>query len=138
MICIQKTSAGNTRPIAASDSFVAQTRRYDQVALVNQSPDLVFMILLHCEHLLHLLDHPMLMNALYMWYHLQHQSTHCHVHCPTPDRSLFVQTKQKTPFFHLCHIILLQLRVGNQYLICVSITKWVHCYICQMPLQPQH
>ena len=38
----------------------------DQVALVNQSPDLVLMFLLHCEHLFCLLDHPMLMNALYM------------------------------------------------------------------------
>ncbi len=28
-----KTSAGNTRPIAASDSFVAQTRRYESASI---------------------------------------------------------------------------------------------------------
>jgi hypothetical protein len=65
----------------------------------------------------------MLMNALYMQYHLQHQRTHYHVHCPTPDCSLLVQNKQRAPVFHLCHIILLQLRVGNQDLICVFIAK---------------
>ncbi len=84
------------------------------MALVNQSPGLVLMFLLPCEHLTHLLDHPMLMNALYMQYHLQHQNTHYHVHCPTPDRTLLVQNRQRALVFHLCHIILLQMRVGIQ------------------------
>jgi hypothetical protein len=65
----------------------------------------------------------MLMNALYMQHHLQHQRTHYHVHCPTPDCSLLVKNKQRALVFHLCHIILLQLRVENQDLICISITK---------------
>ncbi len=80
----------------------------------------------------------MLMNALYMQYHLQHQSTHYHVHHPTPDRTLLVQNRQRALVFHLCHIILLQLRVGGQDLICVFIAKWVLYYVCQTPLQPQH
>ncbi len=92
------------------------------------------MFLLHCEHLFHLLDHPMLMNALYMQYHLQHQNTHYHVHCPTPDCTLLVQNKQRALVFHLHHIILPWLRVGNQDLICISIAKWVHYYICWMLL----
>ncbi len=35
-------------------------------------------------------------------------------------------------------ISLLWLRVENQDLICVSIAKQEHCYVCWMPLQPQH
>jgi hypothetical protein len=80
----------------------------------------------------------MRMNALYMQYHLQHQNTHYRVHCPTPDRTLLVQNMQRAPVFHLCRIILLQLRVGNQDLICVSIAKWVRYFISQMPLLLQH
>jgi hypothetical protein len=111
---------------------------HDQVALVSQSPGLVLMLLLHYEHLFCLVDHPMLMNALYMQYHLQHQNTHYHVHCPTPDRTLLVQNRQRAPVFHLLHIILLQLRVGGQDLICVSIAKWVCYFITQMPLLLQY
>ncbi len=91
--------------------------------MVSQSPGLVLMLLLHYEHLFCLLDHPMLMNALYMQYHLQHQNTHYHVHCPTTDRTLLVQNRQRAPVFHLHHIILLQLRVGSQDLIYISIAK---------------
>jgi hypothetical protein len=58
-----------------------------------------------------------------MQYHLQHQNTHYHVHCPTPDRTLLVQNRQRALFFHFRHIIMLQLRVGSQDLICISITK---------------
>ncbi len=78
---------------------------------------------------------PMLMNALYMQYHLQHQNTHYHVHCPTPDRTLLVQNRQRALVFHLRHIILLQLRLGSQDLISFSNAKWVRYYVCQMPLR---
>ncbi len=96
------------------------------------------MFLVCCEHLFCLLDHLMLMNALYMQQHLQHQNTHYHVHCPSPDRTLFVQNSQRAPVFHLRHKILLQLRVGSQDLICISIAKWVRYYVCRIPLRPQH
>jgi hypothetical protein len=109
-----------------------------RLALVNQSTDLVLMFLLRCEHLFCLLDHPMLMNALYIEYHLQHQNTHYHVHCPTPDCTLLVQNRQKALVFHLCHIILLQLRVGSQDLISISIAKWVRYFICRTLLRSQH
>ncbi len=70
------------------------------MALVSQSPDLVLMLLLHYEHILRILDHLMLMNALYMQYHLQHQNTHYHVHCPTLDRTLLLQNRQRAPVSH--------------------------------------
>jgi hypothetical protein len=65
------------------------------------------MILLLYEHFICPLDHPMLMNALYMWCHLHHQSTHCHEHCPKLDRFILEQNQQRAQVCHLCHIIAL-------------------------------
>ncbi len=45
------------------------------------------MLLLHYEHLFCLLDNPMLMNALYIQYHLQHQNTHYNVYCQKKSSS---------------------------------------------------
>jgi hypothetical protein len=80
----------------------------------------------------------MLTNAVYMQYHLQHQSTHCHEHCPKLDHFLLEQNKQRALVFHLNHILLLWPQVENQDLICVSTARHVHYYVGQMPLQTQH
>jgi hypothetical protein len=96
------------------------------------------MLLLLFEHFISPLDHPMLTNALYIWYHLQHQSTHCHENCPKLDHFLIEQKKQRAMVFHLHHIQLLWLGVENHDIIGVSIAKQVHYYFGQMPLLPQH
>jgi hypothetical protein len=73
-----------------------------------------------------------------MAFHLNLYRQHYHVHCPTPDRTLLVQNRQRAPVFHLRHIILLQLRVGSQDLICVSIAKWVSFNILKCEFNVLH
>ncbi len=86
------------------------------------------------ELLVCLFDCPIIMNALYMHCHLQHQNTCCHEHCPKLDQDPLEQNNQIVLVLHLHHREWLGYKVVIHYVIGVSngeqghIVMFAKCY----------